>query len=113
MSIIRSLLCLIQERLDRIKHSKDLHLENPVCFCSNLKSSGFSLKLEGFTKLCFHNNAGNGLVLLQSGKRSILGNFKSCHREECHPLAGHRSVGCFGHGTQWKEETLIFIQLLL
>lgn len=76
-------------------------------------SSGFSLKLEGVTKLCFHNNAGNGLVLLRSGKKSILGNFKSCHQEECHPVAGHRSVGCFGHGTQWKEETLHFSQLLL
>lgn len=82
-------------------------------FLLQLKSSGFSLNLEGFAKLCFHNNAGNGLVLLQSGKKSILGNFKSCHWEECHPMAGHRSVGCFGHGTQWKEETLVFIQLLL
>lgn len=90
-----------------------MHLENPTCFYSNSKSSGFSPKSEGLTKLRFHNNAENGLVLLQSGKKSMLGNFKSCHREECHPVAGHRSVGCFGHGTRWKEETLVFIQILL
>lgn len=28
-------------------------------------------------------------------------------------MAGHRSLGCFAYGTLWKEETLIFIQLLL
>lgn len=27
-------------------------------------------------------------------------------------MAGHRSVGCFGHGTRWKEETLVFLQIL-
>lgn len=27
-------------------------------------------------------------------------------------MAGHRSVGCFGHGSWWKEETLVFIQIL-
>lgn len=27
-------------------------------------------------------------------------------------MAGHRSVGCFGHGSRWKEETLVFIKIL-
>lgn len=108
MSILRSFPCPVLERVHGNRYSKDWHLKNPACFYFSSESSRFSPKLEHFTKLDFHNNAGNGLMLLQSGKKSIFGNFKAVTGlhgwlQECE---------LFWSWHLWKGKTLVFVQVV-